>query len=306
MVERYPDAATRADFAIVLWREHHYDEGAQLFDPKKVALSRSDWYGSVPERLADAFTVDRDLAAPSFQSLIRVGLPADLLETIPTELLKRKEPAMAFALADMLATSRRPDAHDPAAATFHLTAFRALKQAKTAAAAHQWLREHIPDEAVIEVLTVAYQQGEYDVIAELASPRVVQRKNDEIELFLAAALVALHAPSDDPRWTPIVESLKGRPDPPDSLRPITRYLAGLIDDRTFQMHATNGDWRCNVHYFTGAKLAASGEYDRALPHLLAAAEWKIPYPPQAWAASLLTRWISANAKWDDVKKRRIL
>jgi len=213
MVDRYPEAGSRADFALVLWREHRFDEGAQLFDPKKVSLSRWDWYSWVPTRFADEFTVDRDIAMPAFQSLIRVGL-VDLLEDIPKELLKRKESAMAFGMAEMLAASRRPTAHDPLAAGFQLTAFEALKEAKNAAAAHQWLREHVPDDAVLEVVSVAYQWGQYDLIAELIAPRVVQRKNEELEVYLAAALLAQHVSRDDPRWTTLIDSIRQRPDPP--------------------------------------------------------------------------------------------
>src|SRR5439155_4942504 len=120
-----------------------------------------------------------------------------------------------FGMAEMLAASRRPTAHDPLAAGFQLTAFEALKEAKNAAAAHQWLREHVPDDAVLEVVSVAYQWGQYDLIAELIAPRVVQRKNEELEVYLAAALLAQHVSGDDPRWTTLIDSIRQRPDPPE-------------------------------------------------------------------------------------------
>jgi hypothetical protein len=213
---------------------------------------------------------------------------------------------MAFGMAEVLAASRRPTAHDPFAAHVQLTAYDALKASKNPAAAHAWLHEHIPDDAVLEVVSIAFQRGDYDLIAELISPRVVERKNEELEVYLAAALLAEHVPQSDPRWVTLIDTIKQRPDAPESLPRISRYLVGLTDERTFQTYATNANWRCNVYYFIAFKSASSGDYDRALPFALAAAVGPASFNPQAWAMSLLDRWTVARLRWDDVKKQQVM
>jgi len=207
----------------------------------------------------------------------------------------------------MLAKSNRLTSKSGETGSFYLTAYRALKESKNVEAAHEWIRQQIPDEAVLEMMAVAFQAGDYDLMAEIAAPRVVARKNDEVETYESMALTALHVPTSDPRWAPILEHLRTSPVNADSLTYVTRYLANLIDEATFlKNEARSPDWRISVFYIVGLKKAAGGDYDRAVPFLLAACEYRFGHPPQAWAETMLRRWSLANASWEEIKKRRLL
>jgi len=69
--------------------------------------------------------------------------------------------------------------------------------------------------------------------------------------------------------------------------------------------AKDAEWRSTVAYFVGLRAAEAGDYDRALPLMLMAAQGPKGHPPTIWAASLLYKWDSVHATWDDVKKQRV-
>jgi hypothetical protein len=154
--------------------------------------------------------------------------------------------------------------------------------------------------------SIAYQWGQYEMVAEVALPRVVALKNVELQLYLAASLIHLRVPSKDIRWKVVRDEAATTPNQPDSVLVITKYLAGLVNERTFLSQATRPDWRCSVEYFVALKKSSMGDYEGALPLILAAAQGPKGLPPQAWAVMLLDRWSSANARWDQVKARQVI
>lgn len=305
LVDRYPGAGSRADFAAVLWRQHRYADAAALFSPKAVRISRQQWNWWVPDTFVDAFGKDAASAVAAFNEFIRAGVDGDLLETVPGKFLERGEPATAYALAERLVEVHPPTAHDSDAASHLILAFRALKAASGAPAAHVWLRAHVPDSVVLALVGTAYGSGEYDLVSEVAAPRVVARKEIELESYLASALTQMRVPHEDPRWIALTAATRAEPDRPGSLLPVNRYLANLIDERVFMAAAKDAEWRSTVAYFVGLRAAEAGDYDRALPLLLMAAQGPKGHPPTICAASLLYKWDSVHATWDEVKKQRV-
>jgi tetratricopeptide (TPR) repeat protein len=306
MIERYPDVAVRGDFAAVLWREKRYEEAAALFDPKSLPFSRGLWNAWVPDDFADTFEGDADAARRAFEALMRQGLDSRSLESIVKKFMEREQPAIAFALAERLSDANPVTPHNGDAAGHLILAFHALGKWKGSAAAHEWIRSRVPDAAALEMAGVAYQHSEFDLVAEVASPRVLTRKTVEMETYLAASLVHMRVGHDDPRWVALKEETKKHASQPGSLVVVNQYLLDLIDERTFMAQAVDAEWTCTVDYFVGVKLAAADDYDRALSFLIGAADGPATNPPEIWAVGLLYKWLNTPGRWEQVKRRRVM
>ena len=61
-----------------------------------------------------------------------------------------------------------------------------------------------------------------------------------------------------------------------------------------------------VAYFIGLKAASRGDYDKALPWMLAAADGDPMYPPRAWALETLSRWNAAKMTWKEIAAAGLL
>ena len=301
MVERYPSSG-RFDFAPVLWREHRYADAARLFDPKETTISHADWDLWMPAAFADAFEADIPGAIAAFRALIETRLDPNLLQTLPRELLERKNAAAAFAVAEQLVQTRPSSARDPYAASHLILAYRALKAMKDEAVAIEWLHRRVPSGALLETIVIAYEEGEYPLVAALRAPVPDPSEQIQIESCYAAALVSMRVAHDDPRWNQLIAETRSRSSEVNSVVDMTRYLLGTIDQRSA---AASRETRSTIEYFIGLKAAADGDYDRALPFLLAAARGSFDEPPPAWATTLLYRWSQAGT-WSDVKRRRVL
>jgi hypothetical protein len=301
LVERYPSSG-RFDFAPVRWREHRYADAARLFDPKEVAISQADWDRWMPDAFEETFESDTASAVAAFRPLIATNLDPTLLEAVPRELLRRGMPNLAFALAEQLVELHRPVTPDPYAASHLILAYRALKAAKGEAPAIEWLRQRLPAKALLQTIVIAYEEGEFPLVAALRNPVPDPSEQIQIDGCYAGALLSMHVPRDDPRWAQLIADVRSENPQVNTLVDTTRYLLGLSDLKTV---AASRETRSTIEYFIGLKAAADGDYDRALPFVLAAARGSYNEPPPAWAATLLSRWAHAG-KWAEVKVQRIL
>ena len=173
---------------------------------------------------------------------------------------------------------------------------------KDEAVAIEWLHRRVPSGALLETIVIAYEEGEYPLVAALRAPVPDPSEQIQIESCYAAALVSMRVAHDDPRWNQLIAETRSRSSEVNSVVDMTRYLLGTIDQRSA---AASRETRSTIEYFIGLKAAADGDYDRALPFLLAAARGSFDEPPPAWATTLLYRWSQAGT-WSDVKRRRVL
>jgi tetratricopeptide (TPR) repeat protein len=309
MIERYPNVAARTDFAIVLWREGRWREAAELFDPRKASLRRDEWIQLFPAAFADAFADGPDERALSaFDALVQVHVdPAELAE-ITAELMKRGKPAMAFALAQSVCDqpNHRVSAHDPQKGLDHINAYKALKAWKGYPAASDWLRARVPDEAVLEMELLLYENDGLEAMWDLASPRANAVKNIELQVHLVSSLVRQRVPPSDARWIQLGEITRNTPKDRESLLSVNEYLFGLIDEKEFAAWPTNAVGRCAVQYYISLKAAARGDYPTALPWMVAAADGPAGSVPQLLALTMLGKWSSGGLSWAETTRRSVL
>jgi hypothetical protein len=305
MIERYPGAWSRSGFAVILWREKHWQEAAALFDPKLARYSRSEWTEHVPDDFAGTFEKsDAATVSSAMDALIDAGVDSStLLMNIPDVLRKHGRADLAFVAAERVCFRHPLTQIGPEAASEHVTAYTMLAAAKGNDAAIEWLRSRTPDAAVLQLVVVLYQMRQYTALFAVASPRPVAQKNIELQVYLAAALTQLRAAADDPRVMALRGEVAAQPIDPNSLQGITRYLLGITDEKTFIAWGKSPIGRYSVEYFIGLKSASAGDYDLALRAILAATYATYGSPPQAWADGMLRTWGDQRGTWPEVARR---
>ena len=79
-----------------------------------------------------------------------------------------------------------------------------------------------------------------------------------------------------------------------------------MDEEAFLRWPYEPAGKTTVAYFIGLKAASRGDYDKALPWLLAAADGEPMNPPRAWAIETLARWSRAKMTWKEIAASGLL
>lgn len=308
MIERYPGARSLSAFAVVLWREKRWQDAAALFDPKLARYARLEWKENVPEAFASEFErSDAVTVSSATDALLDAGVDAsDLLMDIPEALRNQGRADLAFAAAERVCRRHPLKQSDSAAAYEHMVAYTMLVSARGDSAAIDWLRSQTPDEAVQQLAMVLYQRREFDALFAVASPRPLARKSIELQVYLVAALTHLRAAADDPRVVALRSDVAAQTIDPNSLQAVTRYILGMMDEKSFIAWGKSPGQRCTVEFFIGLKSASMGDYDRALRAVLAASCGAFRSVPQDWADGLLVKWDEQHLTWSEVAQHGVL
>lgn len=299
MIERYPGVSSRATVAAVLWRRGRYAEAAELFD-RRHALATSTLRSDLPPEFIEAFRgASAANAAAAIEALSRT-VDAYVIDDIVTEMQDAGLHETAFAMVDRLTALAEWKANTPDGSGMHVNGWRAMREWRGTDAATAWLSARVPDAAALQFVVIAYQQEEYDLIWAYGSPRPDPNKSIEILTLLAASLIHARAAEDDPRRLALIEKVRALGDKPGTLLPVVKYLLGMIGEEDFLRWPRDADGRVTAAYFVGLKSAAEGDYDKALPWLIAASEGRETNPPRAWAVGMLWRWAQANQSWKEI------
>lgn len=301
-LDRYPDTSSRVEYAIVLWRQRRFDEAAKLFDSKTTANNEAEWSKWMPEAF-ERHISDTPTAIAVFEALHRAGVSDELLVVIPRALV-RKQPAIAVALMEKLRDRARPAGYGEEAAIAEFNARIASNDPK----AMESLRAATKDDAVDSMLLALLRKGYYEAALHVGTDRPAVSQ-DERCLYLSLALIGAHAARDDPRFAALRRTLEAQPLTASAGSPqhAARYATGIIDLHEADRLATIPKGRSILDFVIGLQLAADGNYDAALPHILAASQRSRELSvPQALAIDLLMRWSNASAPWPEVARRRIL
>jgi|GEM_PF-4983711 len=305
MIERYPGAWTRGGYAVVLWRQKRWNEGAALFGPKSAAYSASEFDEHVPQAMTEllAHATPADVAAAA-GALADAGVPPDRLNHITQEFLKQGHADLAFAAANEFC-KRYPLKNEVTAADEYCETYRALAAWKGRPAATAWLRERLSNDDALQVISLLYQGHDDEAVLDFAD-YATRVRTDELQLLVAAAMTRLRLPDSDPRVVALKKEIAAQTYDPKSLQAITRYLLGITDEKQFAAWGNDASDRVSVLYAIGLKSAAAGDYDRALPYFLAARHGAFDTPPQAWAVEALNRWNHERGTWREIIRKRIL
>ena len=305
LVKRYPDGWTRSGYAAVLWRQKRWRDAAALFDPKQASIPISTWRESVLDDMMDAFehASSGDVAA-AVGALADAGVHHDFFEMIPRTFTKRGHPDLAFAAAEELCR-RYPLKFEPVSAQLHVEAYRALAAWKGKDAAMAWLRPRLNDQNALEVVSLFFENDEDEAVLALAdfAPRV---RTDEMHCYLAQSMTRLRLPPNDPRVIALRNELAAKPVNPKSLDPAALYLLGDMSEKDFLAWPYEPSGQTIAAYMVALKSASAGDYDRALPYMIAARYGTAGTPPQLWAVGRLNDWGTRRMRWRDLAAKRIL
>jgi len=168
------------------------------------------------------------------------------------------------------------------------------------------LPSDVPPNMALYATANLFAFGEHDAAWEVAKTHESDLMNGEEQLYAAAALTFLRALHDDSRWVTLRGYLTKPPREHPDENLVASYLAGLTDEDSYVRAVTTDQDRCTANYFIALKHAAAGDYDHALPRLMAAAFGPPKYPPQYWAQALLWKWTNGHATWHQIVAKRSL
>jgi tetratricopeptide (TPR) repeat protein len=305
-MERYPGAESHADVARVYWRRGRYNEAAALFDASH-ALDVTGMRTAVPGAFVETFEHARpeDMTA-AITALTAKGIDSSLILDILDTARRAGQHAKVLAAAEKLLTLPRWGVATVEGTAAAVEGWRAVKAIDGAEAAAEWIRAKVPDSAALYVVSSAYQDGENDLVLAWATPRPDPAKSIEMLAFMAAAITHARVPESDPRRVALVETVRARGEQPRSLLPVAQYLLGMMDEAAFMKWPYEPEGRAVAAYFVGLKAAAGGDYDKALPWLIAASAGAPTNPPRAWALETLSRWNNARMSWSEIRRAGIL
>jgi tetratricopeptide (TPR) repeat protein len=294
MIERYPQGSRRADFAMVLCRMGRCADGAEVLDPKhRYAFSPLATY--FPEVFLETFSnapVAETVAA--FREFAKVNFEPTTLSDVARAFAKRGQRETATALATAFADEQPTRLH------VQIDAWKQLRDGKGIPAASEWLRTRVDESRHSTLASIAHTQQADDLIWHFLD---ATKAPDAMPYILLAA-VKQRVPRDDPRWKTLVEVVRGLGESAETAP--FRYLAGLADERSLDALGADDRTRALIPYVIGVRSAADGDYDKALPWLLAATFGADRSLPSRGAIALLQTWTDSNTSWTDIKRKRPL
>src|SRR6185503_15120143 len=177
-------------------------------------------------------------------------------------------------------------------------AWQLLRQRKGIVAANAWLRPRIDDDEMSAFARIAHAE----LADELIWSFIDAEKHQDTLFVLALAAAKLRIPKTDPRMASLI-AIAQKQDNPFG-RALYGYLLGDQDAQTvIAFGSTSPDARAFAAYFLGVRTAADGNYDRALPWILAATLSSDAGTPVHGGIDLLRLWCDAKMSWNAVKKK---
>lgn len=305
-IERYHGVPSRGDLAQIYWRHGRFAEAAQLFMPGQ-KLAVKDLRMQLPQTFVDAFRGESPArAAEALDALAAAGVETFLLSDVVTASRQAELNEHVIAMVERLGGRDGWNAGTPHGSAALIHAWLARRAARSADEAAEWLGANVPDSAASQFVSIAYQNGHDELVLAYATPRLDRLKSIEMLAFLAAAMTRARVPAGDPRRTALIEAVRAHGDQPKSLLPVAQYLLGLIDEEAFFRWPYQPQGRAVVAYFVGLEAASRGDYDKALPWLLAAADGEEMNPPRVWAIETLVKWNAAQKSWPEIERSGLL
>jgi len=305
-IERYHGASERTDLARIYWRRGRFAEAAQLFRPDQ-RLAVNDLRNEVPKAFVDTFRQGTPAqAAAALDALAAAGVDTWVLSDVITTAGEAKLHEHVVTMVETL--GKRGDWHagTPHGSDAIIQGWVARRALDGVGAATEWLGPRVPDSAASQFVSIAYQDSQHELVLAYATPRLDRLKSIEMLTFLAAAMTHAHVAANDPRRMALVETVRAHGDQPKTLLPVAQYLLDLMDEETFLRWPYQPQGRTVAAYFVGLKAASRGEYDKALPWFLAAAQGEETSPPRAWAIETLARWNAAKMSWKEIARAGLL
>jgi len=305
-MERYPGAESHADVARIYWRRGRYEEAAALFGASQ-SLDLSGLRTAVPVAFVETFEHAKpEEVTAAIEALNVKGIDSTLILDILVTARQAGQHANVLAAAEKLLTLPRWGVATVEGTAAAVEGWRAVKAIDGADAAAKWIHAKVPDRAALYVVSSAYQDGETDLVLAWATPRPDPAKSIEMLAFMAAAMTHARVPENDARRVALVETVRARGEHARTLLPVAQYLLGMMDEAAFLKWPYEPEGRAIAAYFVGLKAASAGDYDKALPWLIAASAGAPANPPRAWALETLSRWSNARMSWSEIRRAGIL
>jgi tetratricopeptide (TPR) repeat protein len=311
MVERYPSADARADYARVLWRMRRHSEAAALFDADIRANSAETFQQYVPQAFVDTFSdTEIDEAAKAYTELISSRLPVALLARFPGEALARKRWALSYALEEKLIQLSTSGSERAQQLTTLPYGYAALRQLQGDDEAGRWFLKHSPPGNDLGVIITLFTERHFDLIRHVVRAHPPAAENRTLAASVIAAALALdRVPTSDARWKEMRQMLPAVAPPRGSGATeytAALYLLGQADTSALNASVSNAHDRCSAAFFTAVGELSRGDHDNALMDLLVAADGPGGYPPSSWAITQLYIWRATNRSWEVIKRLRIV
>ena len=307
LVERYPSADSRADFAKVLWRMRRHAEAAKLFDPSENANALATAQRDLPKAFIETFS-DKELdeAVRAYEELIRAGLPASLLSFFSSWASTSGRHALALAVEERFQKIQYTGMDRSIQQANARTGYLAAREVHGEKAAIEWFLRHSPPADEMQLFGTLLSNDERDLIIGVAEAR--PPAGMAAASILGAAMVMDRVPGADPRWNLVNAAMGPRPTSGDNraIYAAVQHAQGRATAEEVAAADDSRNGRTIAAYFLGISSAAEGRYDDALDELLVAGEGPAGYPPASFAISKLYIWRAKRLPWDELARQKIL
>jgi tetratricopeptide (TPR) repeat protein len=307
LIERYPDAETSSEWAMVLWRMGRNDEAAALFNPARHAFAVVLAEEKVPTDFLATFS-DSDLprALAAYDALIKAGPSPYLLRAIADAAFAQKRWDLGLALNDRYLKMPAIRAEGGRQAGAYANSFEALKETKGKAEAMQWLLAAFPNPNV-DLLIQLFMAHRFDLLTEFVAAHPPAGKQLETASIVAASLAYQHVPLADDRWALVRRLMPEKVGVQDQTIALSvRHLMHEVDAATVARSVVTANNRSEAAFFLGTEAVAENDFDSALSMYLAATDGPWGYPTTSWAITRLYEWRAKQRSWKDIARAGIL
>lgn len=291
MIERYPSADMRGDFAIALWRMGRHAEAAALFDPTQNPSALETFGEHVPPKFVEAFPEGAELEAlRAYEELIRHSLPAHMMMRFSSAALTENRWALARALEDRFQRIPYPSEQRGYQESSLISGYRATRELEGEQAGLRWILERSTPQSQLHQMMALLMEQQTDLIVGMATVRPPAGQDLAQSAVVALALAARRTRLSDPRWNVVRSLLPDSSQVPGDQKATyfgVLHLLGEAEETAVIDAEATQTGRTIAAFFIGARAIADGRRDDAIRDLLVASEGPPEFVPTSWAISFL-------------------
>ena len=297
-LERYGGEAGAALVARVLWTKGRDDEAAQLLNSPQRRFSGTAWAWEFPAAFSEAFkNADEKRAEVAFLKLAEPSVPTLDIVWFVEYLTGHGQADLSVRICERL-PRRSPTGW------MTVTMYHALRKAKGAGAARDWIRANCTPAELDIFAKQALQDRDFELPWDLPdSPDPT--KNEILYLIRAASL--LYKPDkpevSEERRARLIAFFQSRPRKDFVVYGLS--LLGQIDRATLFAQIKDPEYVCSVGWILGLVCAHEGRYEEANGWLQVSMQAGSNVPPLYWASAILGNWSRERCVLSEIARKGI-
>lgn len=291
-LDQYQSESPATLLARILWMKGKDEEAGRLLTSPGGYLNANSWSSKVPSAFSDAFKMGDDARAEAaFSKLVVPGNPTSNLVWFVEYLTANGRADLAVKLCDRM-RGRGP------AGWATVTTYHALRKARSATAARDWLRINASPEELDIFSKQALQDADCELVWDL--PDHPDPTKNEI-LYLIRAACSLYPPqASEERRAQLLNFFRSRPN--SEFVSYGLFLLGQRDRPALFANIKDLGSIASVGWVLGLTSAHEGRFPEANAWLQVCMESCVNNPPRFWAFSILMRWRAEGGGMTEVAR----